>query len=356
MTANPSSEQPTPGRIGKQIMLPWTKAVEIAAKSVQVRFGRSMITMSSIVLAIAFLMSIWTSTAIVAALGLGPGRDLAAMDKQIAVLRQAGEDPAAQEQAVEQLAAQLPPAKDRVEETLADLEDQLEEAEGDAEDEIEAQIKEQQTLLESANRFELLDHYLTAQRSKLQQLKVELDTTIEQERAGQAEVATEAEPAEETETPEEEPEAAKAGGFVTDFLSQMTPTDKWLAILALLVCFVGIANAMFMTVQERFREIGTMKCLGALDAFIVKIFLIESAALGLIGTLLGIVIGLLLSVVRQFFVYGFSPVTTYFPLGNLLLAGLMAAVVGLFLSILAAIFPARRAARMEPVEAMRVEE
>ena len=135
----------------------------------------------------------------------------------------------------------------------------------------------------------------------------------------------------------------------------MTPADKWLAVLALLVCFVGIVNAMFMTVQERFREIGTMKCLGALDLFIVKIFLIESATLGLIGTLLGILVGMILSTLRQLLVYG-SPVLGYFPLGNILAAALLAAVIGLVLSVLAAIFPARKAARMEPVEAMRAEE
>src|SRR5262249_18468586 len=50
---------------------------------------------------------------------------------------------------------------------------------------------------------------------------------------------------------------------------------RWLITLALLVAFVGILNAMLMSVTERFREIGTMKCLGALDSFIVKLFLIE---------------------------------------------------------------------------------
>ena len=63
-------------RIGKQIVLPWSKAIEIAAKSIKVRFWRSMITMSSIVLAIAFLMSIWTSTGITAALAIGPQRSI----------------------------------------------------------------------------------------------------------------------------------------------------------------------------------------------------------------------------------------------------------------------------------------
>ena len=52
---------------------------------------------------------------------------------------------------------------------------------------------------------------------------------------------------------------------------------------------------MLMSVTERFREIGTMKCLGALDTFIVKLFLLESTFQGLAGTSAGIVIGFALT-------------------------------------------------------------
>src|SRR5262249_9292677 len=47
----------------------------------------------------------------------------------------------------------------------------------------------------------------------------------------------------------------------------------WLVVMSLVVCTVGISNSMLMSVTERFKEIGTMKCLGALDSFIVKLFL-----------------------------------------------------------------------------------
>src|SRR5207245_11646074 len=70
---------------------------------------------------------------------------------------------------------------------------------------------------------------------------------------------------------------------------------RWLIGLALLVAFVGILNAMLMSVTERFREIGTMKCLGALDGFIIKLFLLESLFHGVIGTIVGIVLGIGLS-------------------------------------------------------------
>jgi ABC-type antimicrobial peptide transport system permease subunit len=285
MNGNARTGEP---RIGKQIVLPWSKAVEIAAKSVKVRFWRSMITMSSIVLAIAFLMSIWTSTAITASLAVGPQLDMDALDAEIAALEtRIGFDPDAQR-------------------TLDGLK---------------------------------------SRRAELQEMKGNVDAILQEERGEVEEDAIEG---------RQEAEAA-LGTSVTDFISRMTPTDTWLAILALLVCLVGIANAMFMTVQERFREIGTMKCLGAMDGFIVKIFLIESAALGLIGTLLGVSVGMLLSALRQLIVYG-GPALTYFPWPTVFVAGMLAALIGLVLSIGAAIWPATKAARMEPVEAMRVDE
>jgi hypothetical protein len=55
-----------------------------------------------------------------------------------------------------------------------------------------------------------------------------------------------------------------------------SPKQRWIIILSLLVCVVGIVNAQLMAVTERFREIGTMKCLGALDRFILRLFILES--------------------------------------------------------------------------------
>ena len=61
-------------KVGRQIKLPWSKAVEIAAKSLKTRFGRSLVTTASIVLAIAFLMSILTGTTLVTSLKTEPVR------------------------------------------------------------------------------------------------------------------------------------------------------------------------------------------------------------------------------------------------------------------------------------------
>ena len=74
--------------------------------------------------------------------------------------------------------------------------------------------------------------------------------------------------------------------------------------LALLISFVGILNAMVLNVTERFREIGTMKCLGALDSLVIKIYLIESAFQGIGGTMAGILLGGILALVEGWRIYG----------------------------------------------------
>ena len=130
--------------------------------------------------------------------------------------------------------------------------------------------------------------------------------------------------------------------------------SRWLAGLALLVAFVGILNAMLMSVTERFREIGTMKCLGALDGFIVKLFLLESLFQGVVGTVLGVILGLglsLISVASGYGQYAWKDV----PVGQLLIRVLICLLVGVALTVAGAVYPAWQAARMQPIEAMRVE-
>jgi len=125
--------------------------------------------------------------------------------------------------------------------------------------------------------------------------------------------------------------------------------------LALFTCLVGIVNAMLMSVTERIKEIGTMKCLGALDTFILKVYFIESSLQGLMGTLIGMVLGLLVGLLvslRSYRGYVFS----YMPAGGILVSLLVALVIGTLISVVAAIAPARWAATKEPVDAMRVEE
>ncbi|MBK34226.1 MAG: hypothetical protein CME26_01700 [Gemmatimonadetes bacterium] len=217
-------------RIGTQVNLPLSKAVEISFNSVKIRFGRSLITVSGIVLAIAFLMSIWVNTDII------NGIKLAGDPKLDLILQQKG-----------------------------------------------------------------------------------IDT---------------------------DPDSAAS--------MQEASKNTWLVVLSLLVCLVGITNAMLMSVTERFREIGTMKCMGALDGFIIKLFLLESSFMGTAGTIIGTLIGLALTLLLTMASFGMATFT-HTPWPSVLESSILAIVIGSVLSLLGGIIPAYRAAKMEPVDAMRLE-
>jgi ABC-type antimicrobial peptide transport system permease subunit len=132
--------------------------------------------------------------------------------------------------------------------------------------------------------------------------------------------------------------------------SQSAGRTIWLLSLSMLVCLVGISNAMLMSVMERFREIGTMKCLGALDSFILKLFFLESLFLGSAGSFAGVLIGTLLSLPRLV-----RSGTGDFPTLPLLGIAAASAAIGLLITAAAAVYPAYRAARMDPIAAMRIE-
>lgn len=158
--------------------------------------------------------------------------------------------------------------------------------------------------------------------------------------------------------------AEKMGAFITQLwrdgkLGTLSSDDekiqtRWMVGLALLVSFVGILNAMLLSVTERFSEIGTMKCLGALNRLIVELFLLESFFQGVVGTLAGILVGVLLTVVDGLRTYGWQA-WSLINLGETMGAIGIAAVAGVLLTIAGALYPAWRAARMQPVLAMRTE-
>jgi len=127
----------------------------------------------------------------------------------------------------------------------------------------------------------------------------------------------------------------------------------WIITISLLVTVMGIANAMLMSVTERFREIGTMKCLGALSSFIRRIFLIESSLIGITGALTGAAFGVMFSICAYGLTYGFGMV-----LGSMAWLGLVwrfggSVAIGLLLAVTAAIYPATFASRMVPADALR---
>ncbi len=144
-------------------------------------------------------------------------------------------------------------------------------------------------------------------------------------------------------------EAAGQKGFMG-----FSPRTISLLVVSLMVCIVGIANAMLMSVTERFREIATMKCLGATDGFIMVNFIMESCIQGTAGGIIGAVIGLLLGVLRAWANYGWIAMENL-PFGELGVTASGCIGVGILMSALAAVYPAWVAARLAPMEAMRIE-
>ena len=139
--------------------------------------------------------------------------------------------------------------------------------------------------------------------------------------------------------------ASTITGVFTTFLGGI-------AAISLLVGGIGIMNIMLVSVTERTREIGLRKALGARKRDILIQFLTESSLLSLLGGLIGIFLGwLIAAVVGRVAAAAGTPFNPSVKLGAVLLATLFSAAVGLFFGI----YPASRAANLEPVEALRYE-
>jgi len=139
--------------------------------------------------------------------------------------------------------------------------------------------------------------------------------------------------------------ASTITGVLTIFLGGI-------AAISLLVGGIGIMNIMLVSVTERTREIGLRKALGARRADILVQFLTESALLSMFGGIIGIGLGVLISqAVGQIAAANDTPLNPSIGVDTILLATLFSAAVGLFFGL----YPANRAASLEPVEALRYE-
>jgi putative ABC transport system permease protein len=132
------------------------------------------------------------------------------------------------------------------------------------------------------------------------------------------------------------------------------------AVVALLVAALGITNTMVTTVLERTHEIGVMKAVGASDQQVQGLFLIEGTLLGLAGGLLGVLLAWLASVLGDSWARSIMEEQTQQKLTRSLFVFTPALVLGLplftaLIMTLAAWFPARRAARIDPAIALRSE-
>jgi len=127
-----------------------------------------------------------------------------------------------------------------------------------------------------------------------------------------------------------------------------------IAAISLIVGGIGVANTMFTSVVERTRQIGILKALGATSSDIRRIFVIESGLLGLLGGVIGIVVGFIAA-------FGISEIGLRTAFGSRIIAVvtpellLFAGGFSLFVGMISGLFPANRAAKLEPVEALRYE-
>lgn len=126
--------------------------------------------------------------------------------------------------------------------------------------------------------------------------------------------------------------------------------------MALVIASLGIANTLIMAIVERRREIGVLKALGAEEGEIRLLFLFESAVIGALGSMFGIVLGWAVSRLLSWFLMNWMRLQRIPPMDifALPLWGIFGAIAfGIAVSILAGVYPASRAARVDPVQALR---
>lgn len=125
------------------------------------------------------------------------------------------------------------------------------------------------------------------------------------------------------------------------------------AAISLIVAGIAIINTMTISVMERTREIGIMKALGAKNKHVLSMFLIESSLTGLIGGVVGVIFGIFLGQIVAAiatFTIGISLISV--PSLEVGITGILFAVVT---GILAGFYPAQKASKLDPVEALRYE-
>jgi putative ABC transport system permease protein len=127
----------------------------------------------------------------------------------------------------------------------------------------------------------------------------------------------------------------------------MTALLAGVAVISLVVGGIGIMNIMLVSVTERTREIGTRMAVGAHGRDILTQFLIEAMTLSVVGGIIGIISGIVASKVIALLKNWSSLISP----GSIILAFVVSAGVGIFFGF----YPARKAAQLDPIDALRYE-
>ena len=139
--------------------------------------------------------------------------------------------------------------------------------------------------------------------------------------------------------------------------------EKWGAFVILsriiMVAAFNIISSLIMIVMEKTREIGILKSMGATSATIMKIFMYEGIIIGIVGTALGSLIGYIIGFLQmEYKIISLPPdvyIITALPVQMEWMDFAAVSLVGLFLCFLASVYPAFKASRLYPVEAIRYE-
>ena len=147
-------------------------------------------------------------------------------------------------------------------------------------------------------------------------------------------------------------EMASSVSSIKSILAGITAFIMMVAAISLFVGGVGVMNIMLVSVTERTREIGIRKSLGARTSSIMWQFLIESGLISLTGGIIGIIVGYIFSSVACVVAHMVKDTLNFTPAFNpLLILGI--AIFSMGIGIFFGLYPAGKAARMTPIDALR---